>query len=74
MGGPMSNEMLGKMLHRQYEAEASRYWGWRGRRKREASVAERVKPALEWARAGLSRAWCATASLGLSPAGCSSVG
>lgn len=25
--GPITNYELGKMLHREYEAEASRYWG-----------------------------------------------
>ena len=27
MSGPMTNFELGKMLHREYEVEASRYWG-----------------------------------------------
>lgn len=27
MNGPISNFELGKMMHREYEAEASRYWG-----------------------------------------------
>ena len=27
MNGPMTNYELGKIMHREYEAEASRYWG-----------------------------------------------
>jgi hypothetical protein len=27
MDSPITNFELGKMLHREYEAEASRYWG-----------------------------------------------
>ena len=27
MSGPITNFELGKMQHREYEAEASRYWG-----------------------------------------------
>ena len=27
MSGPMTNYELGKIMHREYEAEASRYWG-----------------------------------------------
>jgi hypothetical protein len=27
MSGPITNYELGKMQHREYEAEASRYWG-----------------------------------------------
>jgi hypothetical protein len=27
MSGPITNYELGKMLHREYQAEASRYWG-----------------------------------------------
>jgi hypothetical protein len=27
MNGPITNFELGKMQHREYEAEASRYWG-----------------------------------------------
>ena len=27
MNGPISNHELGKMTHREYEAEASLYWG-----------------------------------------------
>ena len=27
MSGPITNHELGKMQHREYEAQASRYWG-----------------------------------------------
>jgi hypothetical protein len=30
MNSPITNFELGKMLHREYEAEASRYWGQAG--------------------------------------------
>jgi hypothetical protein len=37
--GPITNYELGKMTHREYEAEASRYWG------QEASSEEKSRPA-----------------------------
>ena len=38
MNGPITNYELGKIMHREYEAEASRYWG--------QDVTSEEKPAL----------------------------
>ena len=44
--GPITNYELGKMLHREYEAEASRYWGQDVTRDDKPSMSKKYKLAL----------------------------
>jgi hypothetical protein len=74
MGGPMSDYGLGKMTHCEYETQASWYWGQHVGRKGESSLAERIRPVLDWSGEALRRTWCSTTRLGLSPGGCQPVG
>ena len=46
MSGPMTNFELGKMLHREYEAEASRYWGQNTTTNDKSSFSPQLKLAL----------------------------
>ena len=46
MSGPMTNFELGKMQHREYEAEASRYWGQEVTSKEKPGLAKVYKLAL----------------------------
>ena len=41
--GPMTNYELGKMLHHEYEAEASRFWGQDGTREEKPGPARAYK-------------------------------
>jgi len=70
MSGPIINYRLGKMTHREYEAEASRHWGQDRRREDEPGSAQRFEVVLRRSANGLHRVWCATERVGLSPAGC----
>lgn len=44
--GPITNYELGKALHREYEAEASRYWGQEKSGKAKSGLSEPRKLAL----------------------------
>ncbi len=46
MSGPITNYELGKMLHREYEAEASWYWGQDATREDKPSLSKKYKLAL----------------------------
>jgi hypothetical protein len=46
MSGPMTNVELGKMLHHEYEAEASRYWGQDATTDDKSSFSPQLKLAL----------------------------
>lgn len=46
MSGPITNYELGKSLHREYEAQASRYWGQDLAGDRESILTEGRKLAL----------------------------
>lgn len=70
MSGPMTNYKLGKMTHREYEAEASKYWGQDLAREEEPGPARPFDHLLSRSANGLRRVWCSTARVGLSPAGC----
>jgi hypothetical protein len=43
MSGPITNYELGKMKHREYEREASRYWGQNASRSGQSSSSRRQK-------------------------------
>jgi|GEM_PF-5369616 len=70
MGGPMSDYRLGKIFHREYEAEVSCYWGQDLGRERRASVSDNVSSLLARSGEAFHRARCATTRLGLSPGRC----
>jgi len=74
MSGPMINYRLGKMTHREYEAEASKFWLQDRAREEELVPAKRSGRLLERSAGALHRVWCATARVGLSPASCQPVG
>jgi hypothetical protein len=74
MSGPMINYRLGKMTHREYEAEASRRRSQDRPREDETRSAHRFKIGLKRSASGLRRVWCATGRVGLSPAGCQVAG
>ena len=44
--GPITNYELGKMMHREYEAEASRYWGQDTTREYKPRLSKKYKLAL----------------------------
>jgi hypothetical protein len=46
MSGPITNFELGKMQHREYEAEASRYWGQDATTDDKSSFSPKLKLAL----------------------------
>lgn len=54
MSGPITNFELGKMLHREYEAEASQFWGQDLGRDDEPSLAKKYKLALALSGATLT--------------------
>lgn len=70
MGGPMSDYRLGKIFHREFEAQVSCYWGIDLRPQSGSPVTERIGFLLGRGRGSLRRLWCSTAALGLSPGGC----
>ena len=73
VSGPMINYRLGKMTHREYEAEASKYWRQDVARQEMPILAKRSRRSPERSASALHRVWCATAQVGLSPAGCQTV-
>jgi hypothetical protein len=73
MSGPITNYKLGKMTHREYEAKASEYWRQHLAGEDESIPAKRSGRLLERSASGLHRVWCATARVGLSPAGCQAI-
>lgn len=74
MGGPMSDYRLGKMMHREYEAQASRYWGQGFSQKEQSSLEERVGLILSRSHKGLRRLLCSVTWLGVSAHRCESCG
>lgn len=74
MGGPLSNYRLGKIVHREYEAGASRYWGQDIGRGGESGLVEKAALVLGWSGEGLQRLWCSVTQLGVSPEGCQAPG
>jgi hypothetical protein len=73
MGGPMSDYRLGRIFHREYEAEVSCYWGRDLAHEERLSLIKRAKRLLGRADHWLHRVRCATARVGLSPDGCQAV-
>ncbi len=72
MGGPMSDYRLGKIMHREYEAEASQYWGQGLGQTEGSNLAERVDLVLSWSGEGLRRLRCSATWLGVWAHGCES--
>lgn len=70
MGGPMSDYRLGRIFHREYEAEVICYWGRDLEREKGPSLVRPFKRLLGWAGDGLHRVWCSATRVGLSPDGC----
>lgn len=70
MRGPIQNYRFGKMEHREREARVSRYWDRDVGNKASITIGERIRLSFDRPSKGLQRLWCATARVGLSPAGC----
>lgn len=70
MGGPMSDYRLGKIRHREYEAQASQYWGHNLARREQSSLAEEVTLVLGWSGEGLHRLRCSATRIGVPVRGC----
>ncbi len=54
MNGPITNFEFGKMQHREYEAQASKYWGQNVAKDDKPTVSKRYKLALALSGAGLT--------------------
>lgn len=74
MGGPMSDYRLGEIIHREYEAQASQYWGQGLGQKEGSNLRERVGLVLRWGGEGLRRLRCSATWLGVSTHGCETPG
>jgi hypothetical protein len=76
MGGPMSDYRLGRIFHREYEAEVSCYWGRNLGRQKGPGLGKRLQRFLGRIGVGLDRVSCAAIGKGLelSPDGCEVAG
>jgi len=67
MDGPILNYRLGKMTHREYEAEASRYWGRDRGDRGQKSLAERISRLFKRSIESLELPGCTPTSVGPIP-------